>query len=36
MWNRPIFKAPPLEVHLQGFDTALFAKELPRTELITR
>lgn len=36
MWNRPIFKAPPLEVHLPGFDAALFAHELPRTDLINR
>lgn len=27
-WNRPIFKAPPLEYFLRGFDAKLFAQEL--------
>jgi hypothetical protein len=35
-WSRPVFKAPPLEKFLEGFDTAAFAQELPRGDLIQR
>lgn len=27
-WNRPIFKAPPLDYFLRGIDVKLFAQEL--------
>jgi hypothetical protein len=27
LWNRPIFKAPPLELHPQAFDATAFAAE---------
>ena len=27
-WNRPIFKAPPLELFLRGFDARALAQEL--------
>lgn len=27
-WNRPIFKAPPLELFLRGIDVRLFAQDL--------
>jgi hypothetical protein len=30
-WNRPIFKAPPLELFLQEFDATIFAEELRPT-----
>lgn len=30
IWNRPVFKAPPLTLHPQPFDAKLFADELPR------
>jgi hypothetical protein len=29
-WNRPIFKAPPLDLHVQAFDAAILAQELRR------
>lgn len=35
-WNRPIFKAPPLELHPQAFDASLFAQDLPRVGLTVR
>jgi hypothetical protein len=33
LWNRPIFKAPPLESFLQSFDATIFAAELRRVGL---
>jgi hypothetical protein len=30
LWNRPVFKAPPLESFLAGFDASVFAEELRR------
>ena len=32
MWNRPVFKAPPLIVRPPVFDPQAFAPETPRTE----
>lgn len=32
-WGRPKFKAPPLNLHPQPFDPAMFAAEFPRTEM---
>ncbi len=36
LWNRPIFKAPPLELHPQAFDASLFAADLLRVGLSVR
>lgn len=36
LWNRPIFKAPPLEFHPQAFDATQFAQDLPRSGLGAR
>lgn len=36
LWNRPIFKAPPLELHPQAFDASLFAEDLLRVGLSVR
>jgi hypothetical protein len=33
MWNRPIFKAPPLELSPDVFNAELFAQELRRIGL---
>jgi hypothetical protein len=30
LWNRPVFKAPPLRVHPQAFDATIFAADLRR------
>jgi hypothetical protein len=30
LWNRPVFKAPPLELHPQAFDATIFAADLRR------
>lgn len=35
-WNRPIFKAPPLEPLLRGFDVAVITQELRRVGLSVR
>jgi hypothetical protein len=35
-WNRPIFKAPPLEPLLRGFDAAAIARELRQVGLGAR
>jgi hypothetical protein len=35
-WNRPIFKAPPLQLHPETFDFSLFAQELRRVGLSQR
>jgi hypothetical protein len=32
-WNRPVFKAPPLEHFLQALDTSIFAEEFRRVGL---
>jgi hypothetical protein len=32
-WNRPIFKAPPLELFLKQFDATIFAEDLRRIGL---
>ena len=34
MWNRPVFKAPPLELHPQAFDARIFAEDLKRIGLV--
>ena len=36
IWNRPIFKAPPLRFHPQAFDATRFAHDLPRNDLNQR
>lgn len=36
LWNRPVFKAPPLQLHPQAFDFTRFAQELPRNDLAQR
>jgi hypothetical protein len=36
MWNRPIFKAPPLELRPQTFDARIFAEDLKRIGLVQR
>lgn len=36
LWNRPVFKAPPLEPLLRGFDASAFAEELRRVGLGNR
>lgn len=36
LWNRPVFKAPPLQLHPQAFDIRLFAEDLRRIGLIQR
>jgi len=36
LWNRPVFKAPPLRLHPQAFDAQRFAQELPRNDLHPR
>ena len=36
LWNRPVFKAPPLEPLLRGFDASSFAEELRRFGLGNR
>ena len=33
LWNRPVFKAPPLELHPQAFDATIFAEDLRRVGL---
>ncbi|MSU50677.1 MAG: hypothetical protein EXS37_16585 [Opitutus sp.] len=32
-WNRPVFKAPPLQLHPQAFDATIFAEDLRRIGL---
>jgi len=32
LWNRPVFKAPPLAVQPPVFDATVFASDLLRTE----
>ena len=32
-WNRPIFKAPPLELHPEAFNATLFVQDLQRIGL---
>ncbi|MES2694116.1 MAG: hypothetical protein V4773_11635 [Verrucomicrobiota bacterium] len=36
LWDRPVFKAPPLEPLLRGFNAAAFVNELPRVNLANR
>ena len=36
LWNRPIFKAPPLELNPDTFDVETFAQEVRRIGLSTR
>ena len=33
LWNRPVFKAPPLEPLLRGFNASIFAEEFRRVGL---
>ncbi|MEO6244835.1 MAG: hypothetical protein ABIQ12_05320 [Opitutaceae bacterium] len=35
-WDRPIFRAPPLELDATAFDVARFAQELRRIGLVGR
>ena len=30
LWNRPIFKAPPLHLHPKLFDVSAFVADLPK------
>ena len=32
-WNRPVFKAPPLDLFFEPLDATIFAQELPRAGL---
>lgn len=36
LWNRPVFKAPPLEPLLRGFNASVFAEEFRRIGLGNR
>jgi len=36
LWNRPIFKAPPLQLHPQAFDATLFSPDFTRVALRPR
>jgi len=36
MWNRPIFRAPPLKVQPPVFDASIFAADLRRDDLAAR
>lgn len=36
MWDRPVFKAPPLERYLQGIDARRIAQELRSIGLVQR
>ncbi len=36
MWDRPIFKAPPLDLQLPAIDTKRLAQELQRIGLVRR
>ena len=36
LWQRPIFKAPPLERHLKPLDAKAVARELRRIGMIRR
>ena len=36
LWNRPVFKAPPLQLHPQAFDARIFAEDLKRIGLVQR
>lgn len=33
LWNRPVFKAPPLRLNPKFFDSTLFAEEFRRISL---
>ena len=33
LWNRPVFKAPPLELHPEAFDATILAQDLRRIGL---
>lgn len=35
-WNRPVFKAPPLELFLRGLDVKAFARELRSVGFVQR
>jgi len=35
-WNRRIFRPPPLDIHPQGFDATIFARDLRRIGLVHR
>jgi hypothetical protein len=36
MWNRPVFKAPPLELNPKVVDARIFAEDLQRIGLVHR
>lgn len=36
VWNRPVFKAPPLELQFEKFDATVFAEELVRIGLAVK
>ncbi len=36
LWNRPVFKAPPLDVQLPAIDTMRLAQDMQRIGLIRR
>ena len=35
-WNRPVFRAPPLELHPEAFDATRFAQDLRSIGLVER
>ena len=35
-WQRPVFKAPPLELHPEAFDVTRFAQDLRKIGLANR
>lgn len=36
MWDRPVFKAPPLQLHPEAFDATIFARDLCRIGMVQR
>lgn len=36
LWNRPVFKAPPLQVRPEILDARIFAEDLKRIGLVQR
>jgi len=36
LWNRPVFRAPPLRVQPPTLDVAIFAADLRRSDLVER
>lgn len=36
LWNRPVFRAPPLQFHPEAFDATIYARELCRLGIVNR